>query len=149
MADKLDFIVSKYELVVKNIEFLDSYVPKALAVYATFVAVTLVNTEKISREPMTAIFFVVFFFTITITLFFLLRRISFLVLQQKETAREIEKRVQVEHDLSLFDRALPEDWEKGFSTACITRWSLAVMLTIVVCTLMYSTFFGQQPPPAP
>ena len=102
MADEVDFLVAKYQLVVKNIEFLDSYVPKGLAVYATFVAIALVNTEKITREPVTTIFFMLFFVAVTLTLYFLLRRISFLVLQQKQTAQDIEKKVQIKYDLGKY-----------------------------------------------
>ncbi|MEW8300237.1 MAG: hypothetical protein AB2712_15480 [Candidatus Thiodiazotropha sp.] len=105
--ETLNFAIKKYELCFKNVEFLDSYVPKVLAIYAAFLGLLMVNLEKVLGGKNTVPFIIAFIVIITITVLLLLKRISHLVDHQKKTVETLEQKFQIEHDLSLVNRALP------------------------------------------
>lgn len=139
-AEKLDFVITKYELTYKNIEFLDSYVPKMLAIYAAFFGLIMVNLDKVTTNLKSVPFLMIFIAVVTVTILVLLNRISQLVIHQKATVRAIEQKVQLEHDLLLCNKALPDDWEKGFSTAKISRWAIAFMSVVTNSVIIYVAY---------
>lgn len=139
--DGIDFVIKKYELAFKNIEFLDSYVPKMVVVYAAFLGLVMVNIEKISKVSDAVPFFILFILVVSLTVLFLLRKISQLVINQKETVRLIEEKFQSQIDLTLSNLALPESWENGYSTAKISRISIIAMSTVVISVVIYLRYF--------
>ncbi|MFC1883320.1 hypothetical protein ACFL2O_00985 [Thermodesulfobacteriota bacterium] len=120
MVEVKDVILKKYELIVKNIEFLDSWVMKTTAVYGVFIFGVLYNIEKIIGHNKTLPFFVIGMVLTAAIFFGVILRIDFLMRKQTKTLKKIDKRLK---DLKVGSKdisVLPEPWGKGiFNTTSL------------------------------
>ncbi len=130
MEEKTDIALRKYELIVRNIEFLDGWVMRITAIYGVFIFAIIVNIEKIGPYSISIRFWIVLVLIIVGVIFFgLLQRIDNLIIK---TTTQLDRLEPFFGELADFPVIHPS-WGKGLTTTVYCR--LFVGLTTIVTSL--------------
>ncbi|PPD04184.1 MAG: hypothetical protein CTY29_06685 [Methylobacter sp.] len=124
-----DMLRLQYKLSLSNIEFLDGYVPKSLALFVALNVGLVASAEKLGESKSVVAFIIL---VVGIFVVFLMRRVSFLAKCQKENMKKIEQFFQgTEHTSSI-----PHAWEDWLSTSNISQVTV-VLLSILSCVALF------------
>lgn len=154
MTDEVSIILKKYELVVKNMEFLDSWVMKITATYCVFIFAIFGNIENIGKLNK-SIPFIISGIIITGFLFsVILLRILKLMRLQKKTLQAIEdKFIELKVGHIIEDKfielnvgvkkisVLPTDWGSGYCTTTLCMCYIILTTIISVIAVLYVKYF--------
>ncbi len=131
-------LLKQYEMAFKNVEYLDSYVTKSMAIYIVFIGAIITNIEKLSPIPKMMIPIIIFVVFVSAFLYLVLYRISRLIEQQINSAQAIEEYFK-EHSLSQEAFSpIPVFWGKGMSTSRLSRYGIIGLALIVLYPLLSS-----------
>jgi len=134
-----ELVLLQYDIVWRKVEYLDSYIPKSMAVYSVFIAAVITNTERIIAHSKTVPFVVVFILCVSVFHYLILMRIASLVEIQIDTAKSIEAHFEAQN-LASFS-PVPSKWGKGISTSRVSRLGITGLASLAVFALLYPTYF--------
>jgi hypothetical protein len=149
-ADKPDqLVVKQYELVINNIQFLDAYVPKVVAVYLIVFATVIVKFDAIANSTPALLIALGFIGLFTAWLTLILCRVSMLVREDKITKCTFENRYAELDQEGKPLSSLPKSWEERWSTSRLCQAFMVVVSIVCAVLLIFARLWPGPPPAAP
>lgn len=127
---QVDIALKKYELIVKNIEFLDGWVMKVTAIFGVFIFAVITKMDKVILfQYLTKTWIIAVLIVIGILFSAILLRISKLIVGSKNQLKKIDKHFEEIGNVSVIDPS----WGRGVTTT--TYCLLFIGLTTIFTSL--------------
>lgn len=130
-------LIVQYELVWKNIEYLDDNILKIVGLYGVLIGAFLSKFESFYNKVYSAsllVFIVSFIFVL------LLKRTASMIKEQVETLLEIEKAMELENQ-KIVKNAFASNFSKGLKISLLSIISIIILsFTLIISLSLKLTF---------
>ena len=133
MEESTEIALKKYEIVARNIEFLDGWVMKITTIYGVFIVAVLANLEFITDYPAPSVtLLTIMLGAIGVIFLLLLWRIDDLMKKSRNTMANLE---HFFGDVSEHE-AIDKSWANGITTTILCGFFIICTMTFILIVLM-------------
>jgi len=131
-------LLVQYEMLWKNIEYLDSGIFKVIGLYGVLEGALLANLEKFHNYPYSSAILIIIISGIFILL---LHRTSKLAAIQAEKIRTVEQKMSDTFKDRVVPSLFPTQYGKGMTTSLVSIMGIILMTGITVILLVFDMSF--------
>lgn len=137
MISKNEPLLVQYELVWKNIEYLDSNILKIVGLYGVLIGAFLSKWNSFYDKPYSSSLLIII---ISIIFILLLSRTASMIKEQVETLKSIENLIDSNDEKSVIKSAFASTFSKGLKISFLSVVSISILsITIVLSLLLKET----------